>query len=115
MKKAGYALIIITVAICILACGILIGRNLNRSSITLVSTTGTSPDSTSQETTSKKININAASVEELTLLPGIGNTLAQRIVNYRTDFGPFRSKTDLCNVEGIGEKKLLKLLDYITI
>ncbi len=63
---------------------------------------------------SDKVNINTASKEELESLPGIGPTLAQRIIEYREENGPFSSAEDLLNVKGIGEKKLEKIKDQIT-
>lgn len=62
-----------------------------------------------------KININTATVEELSLLPGIGTGIAQRIIEFREDAGSFRSLSDLLNVNGIGEKRLEQISDYITI
>lgn len=115
MKKAGYALVILTIMICIFVCGFLIGRNQNRSYITIHNSTSISTDPVENETTANKININTASITELTLLPGIGPALAQRIIDYRTSVGPFRDVSDLSNVKGIGEQKLLSILDYITI
>ena len=115
MKKAGYVVIILTVMLCIFVCGFLVGRNMNRSSITVMEYTTIAPDSIDTTVTAGKININTASVDELTLLPGIGSTLAQRIVDYRSSIGPFRTVSDLSNVEGIGDQKLLSILDYITI
>jgi len=47
-------------------------------------------------------------------LPGIGETLAERIVVYRNTHGRFRSVEQLLNVEGIGTGKLEAILDYIT-
>lgn len=61
------------------------------------------------------VNINVASVEELTTLPGIGPALASRIVEYRESQGLFRSVEDLKQVKGIGEATLEKLRDLITV
>lgn len=61
------------------------------------------------------VNINKASVEELTSLPGIGPKIAQRIVEYRTQHGPFKRKEELLNVQGIGPKKFERLKDRITL
>jgi len=61
------------------------------------------------------ININTATAEELDLLPEIGPVLAQRIVAYRKAFGDFESVEDLLRVNGIGQKTLDKIRDYITV
>lgn len=63
----------------------------------------------------RPLNINAASAEELAALPGIGEVLAGRIVDYRTEHGPFTAVEDLTKVSGIGEKKLSELEGHITI
>lgn len=52
------------------------------------------------------LDLNTASFEELTLLPGIGETLARRIVEHREAHGPFTSSNELTKVRGIGPKKL---------
>ena len=49
------------------------------------------------------VNINEASVSELTVLDGIGYFKAEAIVNYRAKHGPFQSIRDIMNVPGIGE------------
>lgn len=53
-----------------------------------------------------KININKASVDELTQIKYIGPKLAERIVKYRTEHGPFERVEDITKVKGIGEKVL---------
>lgn len=60
------------------------------------------------------LDINAASAEELAGLPGIGEVLAQRIVDYRAEHGPFETVEDLTEVSGIGEKKLAELEGRVT-
>jgi len=53
----------------------------------------------------QKININKASTGELIQLKGIGPKLAERIVQYREEHGPFRMPEDIMKVKGIGPKK----------
>ncbi len=61
------------------------------------------------------ININNATAEELTGLPGIGPAIAGRIVEYRQQKGKFSSVEDLANIKGIGPKKLEKLRPYARV
>jgi competence protein ComEA len=62
-----------------------------------------------------KVNINTASVEQLTTLPGVGPKLAARIVEYRQKSGSFRSAQELMNVKGVGEKNFAKLEAWLTV
>jgi len=61
------------------------------------------------------ININKAPLEQLTYLPGIGPELAKRIIEYRERNGEFRTILELQNVKGIGEIKLQKIKEKITL
>ncbi|MBS1723399.1 MAG: helix-hairpin-helix domain-containing protein [Armatimonadetes bacterium] len=58
------------------------------------------------------VNINTGTQEDLESLPGIGPALAQRILQYRTSSGGFRSLDELDNVKGIGPKKLEEIRPY---
>jgi competence protein ComEA len=62
-----------------------------------------------------KVNINTASAEQLTALPGVGPKLAARIVEYRQKAGSFRAPKELLNVQGIGEKNFAKLEAWLTV
>lgn len=64
---------------------------------------------------SGRININTASVEQLTTLPGVGPKLAARIVEYRQKTGTFRSPQELLNVRGIGEKNFAKIETWLSV
>jgi competence ComEA-like helix-hairpin-helix protein len=61
-----------------------------------------------------QININTATAEQLQTLPGIGPGLAQRILDYRQENGPFVTTAELSKVPGIGVTRLENLLGYIT-
>ncbi|ASW43986.1 helix-hairpin-helix domain-containing protein [Clostridium isatidis] len=67
------------------------------------------------ESSEKLININTASLEELTKINGIGETKAKSIIEYREKNGAFKSIEEIKNVKGIGEKTFEKLKDSITI
>lgn len=61
------------------------------------------------------VNINKATENELSTLPGIGNSLATRIVEYRKQNGNFKTIEDIKNVSGIGESKFANIKDFISI
>jgi competence protein ComEA len=63
----------------------------------------------------QKIDINRAEPWLLEALPGIGKVLAQNIVDYRTQNGPFRTVEELLGVSGIGEATFEKIQDYVTV
>ncbi|MCS7166006.1 MAG: helix-hairpin-helix domain-containing protein [Gemmatales bacterium] len=61
------------------------------------------------------LDLNRASAEALTALPGIGPKLAQRIVAYRDEHGPFRRVDELLRVPGIGPKTLARIRDLVHV
>lgn len=63
----------------------------------------------------KKININSADQSELDKIPGVGESTAKKILEYRKENGNFKSIEDIKNVSGIGDKKFESMKDYISI
>jgi comEA protein len=63
---------------------------------------------------SGKINLNSATAEQLTAVPGIGEKLASRIVEYRQKNGSFKNVQELMNVKGVGEKSFGKLEPFLS-
>lgn len=68
-----------------------------------------------EEQSPQKIDINRAEPWLLEALPGIGEVLAQRIVDYRSEHGSFRTIEDLLKVSGIGSATFAKIKDYIAV
>jgi competence ComEA-like helix-hairpin-helix protein len=62
-----------------------------------------------------RLNLNAATKEELMLLPGIGDAISERIVAWREARGRFHRVSDLRRVRGIGPKTLENLRPYLTV
>ncbi len=62
-----------------------------------------------------RVEINKAPAEEIMTLPGIGESTAKAIVDYRQANGPFGSVDDLIRVKGIGEKKLEAIRDLVVL
>ena len=61
------------------------------------------------------VNLNTATLEQLDALPGVGPSTAQKIIDYRTAHGGFRSVDDLNNVSGIGDVRFEALKDLVTV
>ena len=66
-------------------------------------------------TSSGVVNINTADASQLALLPRIGEKAAQRIIEYRTEHGPFKKVTDLMQVKGVGAKTFDGLSAYVAV
>jgi competence protein ComEA len=74
-----------------------------------------SPAVAAKAAPASKVNINAASAQQLETLPGVGPKVAERIVEYRQKSGAFRSLDELLNVRGIGEKSFAKLQPFVAL
>ena len=66
------------------------------------------------EKPSEKVHLNTASAEDLERLPRIGPKMAQKILRWRTDHGPFRTVEDLAEIPGIGKKTIDEIRDMVT-
>ncbi len=62
-----------------------------------------------------RVNVNTATVEQLTALPGVGPALAARIVEHRQKSGSFRSTQEIMSVKGIGEKNFAKIEAWLSV
>jgi comEA protein len=61
------------------------------------------------------VNLNTASSEELQLVPGIGPSTADKILQMRKSYGAFKSVDDLLAIKGIGPKRMEKMRKYLTV
>lgn len=116
MKKSNVWFLLIPVIISIsILVGFFIYRITSVDALTVEKNVDATESTRDPNTTGRPVNINTAGVEILTELPGIGEALAKRIVDYRTKNGPFSDIRDLLNVSGIGESKLDIIKDYLWI
>ena len=60
-----------------------------------------------------QVDLNTAGEAELLLLPGVGATLAKRVLEYRIERGPFQRNEDILHIRGIGPKKAEKILPLL--
>jgi competence protein ComEA len=63
----------------------------------------------------RAVNVNTADTSQLALLPRVGPAVAQRIVDFRKENGPFKSPEDLMLVQGIGEKTYQLIKPYVAV
>lgn len=86
-------------------------------SITYHSTQTADPATASDtdEEAGDKISINRATAAELMQLDGVGEVLAERIIAYREEHGPFSTVEELVMVQGVGEKRLAEWMPYLTV
>ncbi|MHB8635584.1 MAG: ComEA family DNA-binding protein [Fimbriimonadaceae bacterium] len=61
------------------------------------------------------ISLNVGQLADFEALPGVGPAIAQRIIDYRADHGPFQSIDEVRNVKGIGEKRFSRIEPYLKL
>ena len=83
--------------------------------LTLAIGTAAIADETTAAVPSGVVNINTADASQIALLPRVGAKAAQRVVDYRTEHGPFKKTTDLMQVKGFGDKTFERLSAYIAV
>ena len=127
MRKPKISLlVIITIAFAAFTVGFLMGRNQNQDLISVnvpqrLLTEPTQPPETESPVTEETegisfpIDLNQADKEMLMALPGIGEVLAVRILDYRDTNGPYSAVEQLLNVNGIGKQRLEDIWDLIMI
>ena len=139
MKKASLILLVTTLVLAAFTAGFFFGKNFSGTKL-IIAGQGEIPATTAPATPSTVpsapsgpedvfipsvtepapsnpsglLNINTATHEELCELPGIGEVLAQSIIDYRTQNGPFQSIYELTDVPGIGDKRLAAIENMIT-
>lgn len=123
LDKHRYTLMALLSGVILVGSGISLGIGLFSNQATEVTEVTNTPrvsgvqveNDLSERVISGKININTAPADELDLLPGIGPSKAQAIIDYRKKNGPFNSIAEIQNVSGIGPKTFEKLRDLITV
>ena len=114
MKKPQLSLFVVTCAFIFTLLGIFVGRNIS-DRISLNPSDLPQSDVENSSIYEGKVNINTATLEYLDSLPGIGEVIAQRIIDYRNENGPFKRIEDLKNVYGIADTRFNEIKDYITV
>ena len=135
LTRAEAALIALTAAACVFLLGFYAGRSGTRGVVTVQtgglrapasaevqgSEADALPSGTPDDTDASDaapdfpLDLNTATAEQLQTLPGIGEVLAQRIVDFREENGPFRLVDEIRDVRGIGEAIFNGIKDYITV
>ena len=119
-------LLVITIVFLAFTLGFFLGRSQSREVISVsvpenVLAAPSAPPETQTEPVPETeavrfpIDINQAEKEEFMALPGIGEVLAERIIQYREENGLFSAPEELLNVEGVGKKRLEEIMDLITM
>ena len=114
-------LLLVAAGAVLFTAGVLVGRKTAPVSITLERLEASPPEAEEPpaarppEERTGPLNVNTATREELAALPGAGEKLAEAILAYREENGPFRSVSELLNVKGMTRDLLAALRPLVTV
>ena len=123
-KKVSGIIYFILLAICFVVLGYLLGSGHGTKQVQVIigesphirhSTTAAAYKSEGNSNMAAVVDLNAVNQAQLETLPGIGPTLAERIISYRESIGRFESKEQLLEVPGIGQAKYEQIADLVTV
>src|SRR5258708_257271 len=115
LPYASLLLVLVLAPACVKRSRVVLSSNKPNESVNQATRKEANGQQTSVPKTNQLININTASANELETLPGIGKGLAQRIIDHRKRFGPFRRPEHLIIVRGISDRRFRALQNMITV
>ena len=117
-EKKSALIAAVLVAVCLLASFISVpqGFRTQKSAEEKAIMTGGDEDESDELLPGDTVNVNTAPLEELCLIPGVGDTIAQRIIDWRAENGSFASIDEFVDaIDGIGENNIEDMRMYLTL
>ena len=117
-EKKSALIAAVLVAVCLFASFISVpqGFSAQKSAERTAIMTGGDDDKSEELLPGDTVNINTATLEELCLIPGVGDAIAQRIIDWRAENGSFASIDELVDaIDGIGENNIEDMRMYLTL
>ncbi|MBQ4641358.1 MAG: helix-hairpin-helix domain-containing protein [Oscillospiraceae bacterium] len=115
MKNSQRIFVYVTAIFLCVIFGVFIGRRSAKVYIPLDNPTADTAENTVPSNDAGKIDLNTATLQQLQLLPGVGQTIAQRILDYRESAGRFDNIEQIMDVKGIGENTFEAMKSYIKV
>ena len=115
MKNGRNILLLLCVLSFMFLLGLFVGRNSETKYVALRENDTVSVNTIAEGDSDYRLDINTATKIQFMELPGIGEVIAERILQYRDENGSFTAIDDLLNVEGIGESKFQQIEKFIRV